>query len=33
MTHALHVWADEAQVATIKHEGRDDRWGLNCAEP
>lgn len=33
MTHALHVWADEAQVATIEHEGRDDRWGLTYAEP
>lgn len=33
MTHALHVWADEAQVATIEHEGRDDRWGLSYAEP
>lgn len=33
MTHALHVWAEEAQVATIEHEGRDDRWGLNYAKP
>jgi serine/threonine-protein kinase HipA len=33
MTHALHVWADETQVATIDHEGRDDRWGLTYAEP
>lgn len=33
MTHALHVWADETRVATIEHEGRDDRWGLNYAEP
>lgn len=33
MTHALHVWADEAPVATIEHEGRDDRWGLSYAEP
>lgn len=33
MTHALHVWADEAQVATIEHEGRDDRWSLSYAEP
>ncbi len=33
MTHTLHVWAEEAKVATIEHEGRDDRWGLNYAEP
>lgn len=33
MTHALHVWADEAQVATIEHEGRDDRWSLSYAKP
>ena len=33
MTHALHVWAEEAQVATIEHEGRDDRWKLTYAEP
>ena len=33
MTHALHVWANEAQVATIEHGGRDDRWGLSYAEP
>ena len=33
MTLALHVWADEAQVATIEHDGRDDRWGLSYAEP
>lgn len=33
MTHALHVWSDEAQVATIEHEGRDDRWSLSYAEP
>jgi serine/threonine-protein kinase HipA len=33
MTHALHVWADEAQVATIEHDGRDDRWSLSYAEP
>lgn len=33
MTHALHVWADESRVATIEHEGRDDRWGLSYAEP
>lgn len=33
MTHALHVWAEEARVATIEHEGRDDRWGLRYAEP
>ena len=33
MTLALHVWADAAQVATIEHEGRDDRWGLSYAEP
>ena len=33
MTHALHVWADEAQVGTIEHEGRDDRWSLSYAEP
>ncbi len=33
MTHALKVWAGEAQVATIEHEGRDDRWCLTYAEP
>ncbi len=33
MTHALHVWAEDARVATIEHEGRDDRWGLSYAEP
>ncbi len=33
MTHALHVWAEGASVATIDHEGRDDRWGLSYAEP
>lgn len=32
MTHALHVWAEEARVATIEHEGRDDRWSLRYAE-
>lgn len=32
-THALHVWAEDARVATIEHEGRDDRWGLSYAEP
>lgn len=31
-THALHVWAEDARVATIEHEGRDDRWGLSYAE-
>lgn len=33
MTHALHVWAEDAKVATITHEGRDDRWGLGYAAP
>lgn len=33
MTHALHAWADEAQLATIEHEGCDDRWSLSYAEP
>lgn len=33
MTHALQVWADEAHVATIQHEGRDDRWSLDYAGP
>ncbi|MFN7881460.1 MAG: HipA domain-containing protein [bacterium] len=33
MTHALHVWAEDAKVASIEHEGRDDRWGLRYAEP
>lgn len=33
MTHALHVRADDAPVATIEHEGRDDRWSLTYAEP
>lgn len=31
MTHALHVWADGDEVATIEHEGRDDRWDLHYA--
>ena len=31
--HALHVWAEEARVGTIAHEGRDDRWGLSYAAP
>ncbi|MBK1613105.1 phosphatidylinositol kinase [Rubrivivax gelatinosus] len=33
MTHALHVWAEETRIATIEHEGRDDRWNLSYAEP
>lgn len=33
MTHALHVWADESRIATVEHEGRDDRWSLSYAEP
>lgn len=33
MTHALHVWAEETRIATIEHEGRDDRWSLSYAEP
>lgn len=33
MTHALHVWAEEARIASIEHEGRDDRWSLSYAEP
>lgn len=33
MTHALQVWVDETRVATIEHEGRDDRWNLTYAEP
>lgn len=33
MTHALQVWADASRVATIEHEGRDDRWGLGYAQP
>ncbi len=32
MTHALHVWAGEARVATVEHDGRDDRWGLSYTE-
>lgn len=32
MTHTLHVWSDASLVATIDHEGRDDRWGLRYAE-
>lgn len=32
MTHALHVWAGDAKVATIEHEGRNDRWGLSYAQ-
>ena len=33
MTHARHGGAEEAWVATIEHEGRDDRWGLSYAAP
>lgn len=33
MTHTLHVWAADAKVATLEHEGRDDRWSLRYAEP
>lgn len=33
MTHTLHVWAEETRIATIEHEGRDDRWSLSYAEP
>ncbi|MGQ0711567.1 MAG: HipA domain-containing protein [Rhodoferax sp.] len=33
MAHALQVWAGEARVATIAHEGRDDRWELRYATP
>lgn len=32
MTHALHLRADEVEVGTIEHEGRDDGWGLRYAE-
>lgn len=32
MTHALHVWAEGARVATLEYEGRDDRWSLGYAE-
>lgn len=32
MTHALHVWAGETRVATVEHDGRDDRWGLSYVE-
>lgn len=32
MTHVLHVWVEEARVATIDHEGRDDHWGLSYAD-
>jgi serine/threonine-protein kinase HipA len=33
MTHTLQVWAEDAKVAAIEHEGRDDRWSLRYAEP
>lgn len=33
MTHTLHVWAEDAKVAAIEHEGRDDRWRLRYTEP
>lgn len=33
MSLALHVWANETPMATIEHEGRDDRWSLSYAEP
>jgi len=33
MTNALHVWAEETRIATIEHEGRDDRWSLSYAGP
>lgn len=32
MGHALQVWTDEARVATIEHEGRDDHWRLSYAQ-
>ena len=32
MGHALQVWTDEARVATIEHEGRDDHWRLIYAQ-
>lgn len=32
MAHALHVWVEDARIATIEHEGRDDRWSLSYAE-
>lgn len=33
MAHALHVWAEETRIATIEHEGRNDRWSLSYATP
>lgn len=33
MSHTLQVWAEDAGLATLEHEGRDDRWGLSYAEP
>lgn len=33
MSHTLQVWADESRIATVEHEGRDDRWSLSYAEP
>ena len=31
MTHALNVWAEQNRIATLEHEGRDDRWRLSYA--
>jgi len=33
MTHALQVWVDDVRIATIEHQGRDDRWSLCYTEP
>lgn len=32
MSPALQVWADDARVATLEHDGRDDHWSLTYVE-
>ncbi len=33
MAHTLHVWAEDAHVARIEHEGHEDRWRLGYTAP
>lgn len=33
MTDALHVWTEQAPIAVIEHESRDDQWRLRYAPP
>jgi len=32
MSHQLQVWADDAPIAVITHEGKDDAWALRYAD-